>query len=191
MTASQPSIPQARQRLVEIVKERSFQTGGETKLTSGGTSSFYFNMKPTMLDPEGGYLIGRLVLDMIAADRAELIGGLEMGAVPLATSVATVSHTIGCALPAFFVRKQAKQHGTQALIEGLPDGQTISGRRVVIVEDVTTTGGSALRAVEAVQGAGGDVVCVVTIVDRKEGATAAFADAGLVFKPLLSIADFA
>jgi orotate phosphoribosyltransferase len=175
------SIPEARTRLIDIIKARSFQVGGEMKLASGRTSTFYFNMKPTMLDPEGGYLIGRLVLELISGDGAEMIGGLEMGAVPLASSVA---------LPAFFVRKQAKEHGTQVLIEGLPAGQSIAGCRVVVVEDVTTTGGSALKAVAAVRESGAEVASVVTLVDREEGARAAFADAGVVFKPLLTIADF-
>lgn len=190
MAQPTPTNSQQRTRLVEIIKARSFQTGGDMKLASGRTSSFYFNMKPTMLDPEGGYLIGSLVLDLIADQDVAMIGGLEMGAVPLATSVATVSHAHGRPLPAFFVRKQAKEHGTQALIEGLADGETIVGRSVVIVEDVTTTGGSALKAVCAVSQAGGTVACVVTLVDRQEGATAAFAEAGVPFRPLLTIDDF-
>ncbi len=121
------SIPAARARLIEVIKARSFQTGGETKLASGRTSNFYFNMKPTMLDPEGAYLIGRLVLDRIGDAKVDMIGGLEMGAVPLATAVAVVSFPEGRPLPAFFVRKQAKEHGTQALLEGLPSGETIAG----------------------------------------------------------------
>jgi orotate phosphoribosyltransferase len=180
------SIPEARTRLIDIIKARSFQVGGEMKLASGRTSTFYFNMKPTMLDPEGGYLIGRLVLELISGDGAEMIGGLEMGAVPLATSVATVSFAEGKSLPAFFVRKQAKEHGTQVLIEGLPAGQSIAGCRVVVVEDVTTTGGSALKAVAAVRESGAEVASVVTLVDREEGARAAFADAGVVFMPAWS-----
>lgn len=190
MDEARLSIPEARTRLIDIIKARSFQVGGEMKLASGRTSTFYFNMKPTMLDPEGGYLIGRLVLELISGDGAEMIGGLEMGAVPLATSVATVSFAEGKPLPAFFVRKQAKEHGTQVLIEGLPAGQSIAGCRVVVVEDVTTTGGSALKAVAAVRESGAEVASVVTLVDREEGARAAFADAGVVFKPLLTIADF-
>ena len=190
MSTMPPNSTASRQRLIEIIKARSFQTGGEMKLASGRTSGFYFNMKPTMLDPEGGHLIGTLVIELVADQKAEMIGGLEMGAVPLATSVATVSYAEGVPLPAFFVRKQAKEHGTQALIEGLPDGETIAGRRVIVVEDVTTTGGSALKAVAAIKQAGGDVACVVTLVDRQEGAQAAFDAAGVEFRPLLTTADF-
>lgn len=185
-----PSPPEARQRLIEIVKRRSFQRGNEMKLASGRTSTFYFNMKPTMLDPEGGYLTGLLVLDLIKQDDAQLVGGLEMGAVPLATSVATVSYAQGTPIAAFFVRKKAKEHGTQALLEGLAKGETIDGRRIVVVEDVTTTGGSALKAVAAIGEAGGVVTKVVTIVDRQEGAASAFAEAGIPFSALLSLDDF-
>ncbi len=179
-----------RASLIAIVRARSFSTGGETKLASGRTSNFYFNMKPSMLHPEGAHLIGSLILDAIAGDSAHMIGGLEMGAVPIATAVASVSHSRGTPVAAFFIRKQAKEHGTQALIEGLAKGETLNGCRVVIVEDVTTTGGSAIKAAEAVQAAGGMVVRVVTIVDRQEGATAAFAAASLPFTALLTASDF-
>jgi orotate phosphoribosyltransferase len=180
----------ARANLVSIVRARSFSTGAETKLASGRTSNFYFNMKPTMLHPEGAHLIGSLILDVIADDKADLIGGLEMGAVPIATVVASVSHARGTPVAAFFVRKQAKEHGTQALIEGLVKGETLAGRRVVIVEDVTTTGGSAIKAAAAVTAAGGTVVRVVTVVDRQEGAIEAFAAAHLPFTALLTASDF-
>ncbi|MGI9525199.1 MAG: orotate phosphoribosyltransferase [Hyphomicrobiaceae bacterium] len=179
-----------RGRLIEIVRQRSFRAGVETKLASGRRSTFYFNMKPTMLNPEGAFLIGGLICDAIRDDRAEFIGGLEMGAVPIATAVAVVSHSRGVSLPAFIVRKRAKDHGTQALIEGLSDNESIAGRATVIVEDVTTTGGSALNAVETVRAAGGEILRVVTVVDRREGATAAFQSAGVPFSSLLSIDDF-
>ena len=179
-----------RASLVAIVRARSFSTGAEMKLASGRTSNFYFNMKPTMLHPEGAHLIGSLILDAIAGDAADLIGGLEMGAVPIASVVASVSHARATPIAAFFVRKQAKEHGTQALIEGLSKGETMAGRRVVIVEDVTTTGGSAIKAAEAVRAASGTVVRVVTVVDRQEGATEAFAAAQLPFTALLTASDF-
>ena len=179
-----------RARLIEIVKARSFQEGPEMKLASGKMSTFYFNMKPTMLDSEGAHLIADLILDQIDGIAADLIGGLEMGAVPIAASVAAVAHTRGRKLPAFFVRKQAKEHGTQSLIEGLARGETMSGRRVVIVEDVTTTGGSAIKAAEAIRASGAEIVRVITIVDRQDGAEDAFKAAGMDFKPLLTLADF-
>ncbi|KAB2941833.1 orotate phosphoribosyltransferase [Hyphomicrobium sp.] len=177
-------------RLIEIIKARSFQSGKEVKLASGRTSTYYFNMKPTMLDAEGAHAIATLILEAIAEKKPDLIGGLEMGAVPLAAAVAAVSQTSARPINAFFVRKQAKEHGTRSLIEGLPAGDNLKGKRVVIVEDVTTTGGSAVKAAEAVRAEGAEVVGVVTVVDRQEGANEAFAAAGLTLTPLLTLEDF-
>ncbi len=178
-------------RLIEIVKTRSFSKGGEIKLASGRSSNFYFNMKPTMLDPEGAHLIGALVCAALAGRSVDMVGGLEMGAVPIATAVAVTSQHRGWPLPAFFVRKQAKDHGTQSLVEGLPKGQTLAGRRVVIVEDVTTTGGSAMKAIAAVRAEGAIVDRVITVVDRLEGAAETFKTAGIDFQPILTAQDFA
>ncbi len=189
MASSTRSPAADRARLIEIVKARSFKSGVEIKLASGRTSSFYFNMKPTMLDAEGGYLVSQLILDLIEKDNAPWIGGLEMGAVPIASAIAAISQTRK-PVSAFFVRKQAKEHGTRSLVEGLAPGESLSGTRVVIVEDVTTTGGSALKAAEAVRAEGGEVVRVVTLVDRQEGAETAFKEAGLTFTPLLTLDDF-
>jgi orotate phosphoribosyltransferase len=113
-----------------------------------------------------------------------------MGAVPIASSVAALAHVRGRKLPAFFVRKQAKDHGTRALIEGLAKGERMVGKNVVVVEDVTTTGGSALKAAEALKAEGAHVVRVITIVDRLDGAMQTFSDAGFSFTPLLTLEDF-
>lgn len=182
--------PDARDRLIEIVRARSYASGTEFKLASGRTSTVYFNLKPTMLEPEGAHLIASLVLDAIAGDRAAMVGGLEMGAVPIAAAVAAISHAEDRPVGAFFVRKQAKEHGTQSLIEGLPKGETLAGKRCVILEDVTTTGGSAIRAAEAVRSAGGVIVRIVTVLNREEGADDAFAAAGLPFTALLKASMF-
>jgi orotate phosphoribosyltransferase len=179
-----------RGRLIQIIKRRSFSTGQEMKLASGRSSNFYFNMKPTMLDPEGAWLIAELILDALEDMSVDYVGGLEMGAVPIATSVATMSFARERPVRAFFIRKQAKEHGTQKLIEGLTASESLEGKKVVVVEDVTTTGGSSLKAVEAVRAAGGEVVCVLTIVDREEGASDNFHAAGLPFMPLLKASDF-
>jgi orotate phosphoribosyltransferase len=179
-----------RARLIELIKLRSFQEGPEFKLASGKMSTFYFNMKPTMLDSEGAYLVASLILDQLEGIEADLIGGLEMGAVPIASSVAAIAYTQGRELPAFFVRKQAKEHGTQSLVEGLAKGDSMTGKKVVVVEDVTTTGCSALKAADALRAAGAEIVRVITIVDRLDGAAETFATAGLSFEPLLTLADF-
>ncbi len=185
------SNDRAKARLIEIVKARSFQSGPKITLASGRRSTVYFNMKPAMLDPEGAHLIASLVLDALSGDEADLIGGLEMGAVPIAAAAAATSFSRGTPLPAFFVRKEAKAHGTRSLIEGLARGETLAGRNVAIVEDVTTTGGSALKAAGAVRAEGGRVVRVVTVLDREEGAAEAFAAAGLAFSAVLKARDFA
>ena len=185
-----PANVDQRNRLIDIIKARSFQEGPAFKLASGKTSTFYFNMKPTMLDSEGAYLIASLVLEQLRGVDADLVGGLEMGAVPIASSVAAVAHAQQRRLPAFFVRKQAKEHGTQSLVEGLAKGESMSGKKVVVVEDVTTTGGSALKAIDALKAAGAEIVRVITIVDRLDGAAEAFAAAGIAFHPLLTLKDF-
>jgi len=113
-----------------------------------------------------------------------------MGAVPIAASVTAIAHTRGRKLPAFFVRKQVKQHGTQALVEGLAKGESMSGKKVVVVEDVTTTGGSALKAAEALKAEGAEIVRIITIVDRLDGAAETFENAGFKFVPLLTLTDF-
>ena len=182
--------PHNRARLVDIIKARSFSSGTGVKLVSGRTSSFYFNMKPTMLHPEGASLIAEAILDALGSEKADYIGGLEMGAVPIATSVSAASHARGKPLPAFFVRKAAKDHGAQKLVEGLAPGESLAGKRVVIVEDVTTTGGSSMKAIEAVRKEGAEIAHVITIVDRDEGAVAAFAAAKLPFTAILTIDDF-
>jgi orotate phosphoribosyltransferase len=181
----------SKTRLRDIIKARSFSTGSNVKLASGRTSNFYFNMKPTMLDPEGAALIGELALAAIADLDADYIGGLEMGAVPLATAVAIASHKAGKRLPAFFVRKQPKDHGAEKLVEGLAPGETLQGKRVIIIEDVTTTGGSSMKAIDAVRKEGGEVACVLTIVERKEGAVESFAAAKIPFRAVLTVDDFA
>ena len=179
-----------RDQLISIIKKRSFSVGKEIKLASGRSSSFYFNMKPTMMDPEGAWLISELILNAIDGMGVEFVGGLEMGAVPIASSVAAISYERNHPVSAFFIRKKTKEHGTQKLIEGLTDEESLDGKTVVIVEDVTTTGGSSLQAVEAVRAQGATVAFVLTIVDREEGAMETFHGAGVPFTALLSASDF-
>jgi orotate phosphoribosyltransferase len=180
----------ARSRLVEIVERRSFSTGSDITLVSGRSSNFYFNMKPTMLDPEGAHLIASLILDALEGAEVDLVGGLEMGAVPLATAVAVASHARGRPLAAFFVRKQAKDHGAKKLVEGLAPGETLEGKRVAVLEDVTTTGASATKAIEALKAEGAIIDRVISVVDRLEGAADNFKAAGIPFIAILTAADF-
>src|SRR5437588_12261508 len=154
----------SRARLVEIIRKRSFGRG-EITLASGRKSDFYFNLKPTMLDPEGAALLAELPYEALKDDGLDYVGGLEMGAVPLAGAIAQLSWIKGHPIAAFFVRKKAKEHGAKLAVEGLAKGESLRGKRVVIVEDVTTAGGSPLRAVQAVHHAGGQIAAAFTQVD--------------------------
>ena len=187
--AKKTSSTSARARLHEIIRTRSFGRG-EITLASGRKSDFYFNLKPTMLDAEGASLLAELTLDALASDKIDYVGGLEMGAVPLAGAIAQLSFMRGAPIQAFFVRKKPKEHGAKLMVEGLAKGESLQGKRVVIVEDVTTTGGSALKAVDVAREAGGEVALVFTMVDREEGAAETFKDAGLPFRSLFKAAEF-
>jgi orotate phosphoribosyltransferase len=181
-----PDSEAIRQRLIELIAERSF---GRKKITlaSGRESNFYFDMKPTMFHPEGAALLAKLILARLSSERVDMIGGLEMGAVPLIASVSAFSFEMGKPIPGFFVRKAVKDHGTKKRIDGT---ESLAGKRVAILEDVTTTGGSALQAVEATREAGAEVALVLSIVDRLEGAKASFAAAGVPFASLFTRDDF-
>lgn len=180
-----PNAIELRTRVYELIKEKSFKRGAVT-LASGKKSDFYFDMKPTMLDPEGSTYLARLILFRLQDFPVERIGGLELGAVPLVAPIAIESLNGPRPIPGFFVRKKVKEHGTQKKVEG----EDIGGKRVAIIEDVTTTGDSAMLAVRAAQDAGAEVVAVLTIVDRDESAERSFADAGIPFLKLFTASEF-
>lgn len=179
----------ARARLKDIIAKRSFGRG-EITLASGRKSDFYFNLKPTMLDAEGAALLAQLTLDALDSEELDYIGGLEMGAVPIAAAAAAVSALTSSPVHAFFVRKQPKEHGAKLLIEGLTKDESLEGKRVAVIEDVTTTGGSAMKAVEALKDAGAEIALVFTMVDRQEGAGENFAKAGIKFAALFTAEEF-
>lgn len=185
------SNPTPKERLIEIVRRRSFSNNREITLASGRKSWLYFNMKPTMMHPEGAALIARLIVDALASAPPDYVGGLEMGAVPLAAAVAPESFRRGAPMGAFFVRKAAKDHGTRSLIEGLAPGESLSGKRAVILEDVTTSGGSAVKAVEIVRSEGADVDTILTVLDREEGAREALAQRKINLISILTAKDVA
>lgn len=176
----------AHARLYEIIKSKSF-VRGHVVLASGKESDHYFDMKPSMFDPEGADLLADLIFERIAGVEADIVGGLEMGAVPLITPISIASRRAGRPLPGFFVRKTVKDHGTKKLVEGLRD---VAGKRVVIVEDVTTTGCSAMKAVEALTAAGATITLVISILDREEGASNLYASAGIPFQSLFTASEF-
>ncbi|HVX98782.1 MAG TPA: orotate phosphoribosyltransferase [Pseudorhodoplanes sp.] len=183
------SASDTRSRLAEIIRTRSFGRG-KVILASGRESDFYFNLKPTMLDAEGAALLAELTLDALQGERVDYVGGLEMGAVPIAGAIAQLSWLRGKPIPAFFVRKKPKEHGAKLTVEGLAKNESLNGKRVVVVEDVTTTGGSAMKAVEVLREAGAEIAFVLTMVDREEGAAETFRQAGLGFRSLFKASEF-
>jgi orotate phosphoribosyltransferase len=155
-------------RLYQIIKEKSYREGDFT-LTSGKKSRYYIDLKSTTLHPEGAHCIGECVLDLLDEKKlnCDAIGGLTLGADPIATSVSIISFMRGKNLPAFIVRKESKGHGTDQYIEGKEN--IPKNAKVLILEDVITTGKSSLEAIEKVKAEGYDPLGVLVIVDRKEG----------------------
>jgi orotate phosphoribosyltransferase len=155
-----------RDRLIELLRERSLEMG-DFVLASGARSSYYIDCRRTTMHAEGQVVVGQLGWEMVKASGLEpdSVGGLTMGADPVSYSIAYTSWLAGEPLHAFSVRKQGKQHGTGRRIEGCFE----AGQRVLIVEDTITTGGSALEACRAVEEAGGEVVGVISVVDRESG----------------------
>lgn len=157
----------ARERLGKIILERSFKYSDNPPFTlaSGRQSNFYFNCKPTTLDPEGMNLIGEVVFDMLRDAPVTAAGGLTLGADPIANALAVVSFQRGKPIKSFIVRKDIKDHGTKSAIEG----NVVAGERVVILDDVITTGGSTITAIGQAGRAGLVVDRVITLIDREEG----------------------
>ena len=189
-TPSRSAPADDRERLKEIIAARSFRLGQLFRLVSGVESNIYFNMKPTMFDPEGSALVAKLVVERLTRANVDAVGGLEMGAVPIVASATMQSFIAGRPIRGFFVRKKAKEHGARLRIEGLSAGESLKGRRVAIIDDVCTTGGSALQAIEEVREAGGEVALVLAIVDREEGAEENFRRHGLAFDALFRAHEF-
>ena len=160
---------QDREALRRLLRERSVRHG-DFVLASGQHSSYYIDCRLTTMSAEGMVLIGRLGLEAIrrAGWQPRAIGGLTMGADPVAYAIAAASHGTDLPVDAFSVRKETKTHGTGRVIEG----NFSPGDRVVVIEDVITTGGSAQRAIAAVEAAGGQVLGVLAVVDREEGGRA-------------------
>jgi orotate phosphoribosyltransferase len=156
-----------KQELIQLLCKKSFQFSPEPvfKLVSGRMSQFYVNCKPTTLSPRGMFLAGHLVYEAVCNDRIVGIGGLTFGADPIAMAAAFVSELQGNPIQAFSIRKTQKDHGMIRWIEG----DIRPGDRVAIIDDVATTGGSTLKAVERARSEGMDVVKVVILVDRQEG----------------------
>jgi orotate phosphoribosyltransferase len=176
-----------KKRLIELILARSFQFHEKPafKLVSGKKSSFYFNCKPTTLHSEGMFLIGNLLHDLIRSRKSwnvTGVGGLTLGADPVATAIAYTAHIKGESLEAFVVRKEPKKHGTMSWIEG----EVKKGDTVLIVEDVITTGNSTMKAIKRAKASGLTIAGVVVLIDRQEGGRETVETTGLPFKALLT-----
>jgi orotate phosphoribosyltransferase len=158
-----------REELMQIIRELSYEER-EVTLVSGRKSNFYFDGKQTTLHPRGAVLVGKAFCEEFKhfPGPIEGVGGLTLGADPIATATAMISSLEGEPIPAFIIRKEPKGHGTGQWLEGRKNLKP--GARVVIVEDVTTTGGSSMKAVDRAREEGMEVVGIVTLVDREEGA---------------------
>jgi len=183
---SSPSIPTLQQRLREILHERSI-THGDFTLASGRRSNFYIDARRTTMSGEGLVVIGTLGLARLAARgwAPDLVGGLTLGADPVAYAIAAAARAQGRSLDAFSVRKQAKTHGTGRRIEGC----FTAGAAAVVVEDVITTGQSAAEAIAAVTAEGGRVLGVLAVVDREEGGRSMLEQAGHAVEALVTVTE--
>ena len=176
MTGPGPAPGSSPGRPLEAVLLDKSVRRGDFVLASGARSSYYIDCRLTTMSAEGMVLVGRLGLEAIrgAGWSPDAIGGLTMGADPVAYAIAAASWANGPAVDAFSVRKEAKGHGTRRQIEG----NFREGAGVVVIEDVITSGGSALKAIEAVRGAGGRVLGVLAVVDREQGGREAIEGVG-------------
>ena len=172
----------ARARLIAELREHALVVG-EVTLTSGATAQYYVDAKRAILRPAGFRALAELVAELVATTGATAVGGLTMGADP----VACAALAGGADVKAFFVRKETKAHGLQRRVEG---PLLEHGERCLVVEDVSTTGGSAIQAIEALRDAGAEIVGVTAVLDRLAGAGAAIeAAAGVPYTPLTTIDD--
>lgn len=172
-----------KEELLALLKQKALMKGSRT-LASGKTSNFYIDGKQVTLDPQGLFLTGKVILNMLHGTGASAVGGPTLGADPIAAAVSLLSSQSGHPLKAFIVRKESKDHGMQRMIEGPAIEE---GDRVVMVEDVITTGGSVLKAIHEVEKLKAKVVKVVCLVDRAEGADQVLA--GYNYSPIFSVQD--
>lgn len=170
--------------LIEQIKALAVVRGKVT-LSSGQTADYYIDLRRVTLDGTAAPIVGRVMRSLVADWDFAAVGGLTLGADPVATAMLHAAAAAGARLDAFVVRKQGKAHGLQQRIEGSP----VAGRRVLAVEDTSTTGASVLTAVEALREAGAEVIGVATIVDRNTGAQEAVEAAGLPYRAAISTSE--
>ena len=174
----------SRARLLEIFKSRAVLFGQFT-LASGKQSNYYINSKKALFNAEAIWFLGDVLFELTRDMDIQAIGGLEVGAIPMATAAAMRFHEEGRRIEGFYVRKQAKGHGSKELVEGI----VRAGDRVAVVDDVLTTGGSVLQAIAEIERLGAQVVAVICIVDRLQGARETLTPR-YPYLPIFTIRDF-
>jgi orotate phosphoribosyltransferase len=186
VSADHDLSPEERRELAGLVRTRSLRVSKERpfKLASGRESPYFLDMKPVAMSPRGGALIAKGLFAMVREHEIACVGGMESGAIPLVGMVVLVSAASPSPVEGFYVRKQPKGHGTNALIEG-----NLKPGPVAILEDVVTTGGSSLRAAKAAADEGADVRAVLAVVDREEGGREEIKAKGIEFAALLRLSE--
>lgn len=177
-------MPTRYPELARVLEEKSLQRG-RFVLASGRVSDYYIDGKLTCFDPRGSALVVEAILAETADLAIDAIGGMDMGATPIVGAIANRSFYAGRPIPTFVVRKGVKEHGTKKRIEG----QFNPPCKVVIVDDVVTTGGSILQAIDAVRDAGGEVLLAIAVLDRNAGAAEALRERGVPYRPLVAIRE--
>lgn len=172
-----------RKELLDLINQKAVVREKVT-LASGKESNFYIDGKLVTLDPQGSYLVGQVILSMLEGVKVDAIGGPTLGADPIATSVALLSSKTSRPIKAFIVRKEAKKHGMQRMIEG---PRLKEGDQVVMVEDVITTGGSVLKAIQDVEALKAKVIQVICLVDRNQGAKETLA--AYNYSPIFNVSE--
>jgi orotate phosphoribosyltransferase len=174
-------------RLLRILKDLSYQEG-DFLLASGKRSTFYIDCKETTLNPEGMYLVGTLMYQrVLQVPGVEAVGGVSIGGDPLVCATVMISYALRDPIPGFFIRKEPKGHGTNRWVEG---GRNLKpGMKVVILEDVVTTGGSSLKAIERAEEEGFKVLGTIALLDRLEGGREAIESKGYLFVPIFTLKD--
>lgn len=173
-----------RGRLLDLIMMKALRVGKIT-LSSGKVSNYYIDARSIVLDPEGAYLTGKLMLDRVTSD-AKAVAGMTLGADPIVASISVLSHLEGRDLPALIIRKESKKHGTMKFIEGpvLP-----KGTKVAVVDDVVTTGSSLIKSIDRLRAEGYEPVQVMAILDRQEGGRETLASKGFQLESLFTRDD--
>jgi len=176
-----------REKLKQLIKQKALKVADKPifKLSSGKLSTYYLDLRTITLDPEGGYIIGNLIYEMVKDKNPDAVGGLTLGADPISYAVSVVSYLNKNPIKPFVVRKQPKGHGTGKQIEG----NVKEGDKVFIVEDVVTTAGSSLKAAKIAKEAGLNILGIIAIVDREEGGEENIKNEGFDFYPIFKVSE--